>query len=140
MQAPCKKNEKDHNENYGHDVICNQQHNVFDEKRTIFYTNHVETRTFTLAYELLLLSDISKATNILEVGCGAGKLALEMAMQKKPETFLTVTDYNDLMVKATREKFEKIGITFPNVIIEVYYFLKMLTFSFFLKRKLMVAH
>lgn len=121
MQASPEKNEKSHHDCHheGHSHHHHHHHMVFDEKRTLFYANYVETRTFTLGYELLLLSDISKATNILEVGCGAGKLALEMAMQKKPETSLTATDFSEGMVKTTKEKFEKIGIPFQNVIVEV---------------------
>lgn len=120
MQTSSEKNEKPHHDCH-HEGHSHHHHHhiVFDEKRTLFYANYVETRTFTLAYELLLLSDISKASNILEVGCGAGKLALEMAMQKKPETCLTATDFNEGMVKITKEKFEKIGLHFQNVIVEV---------------------
>lgn len=121
--------EKAHHHCHGHDSKHSHEHEhghhhhhvEFDEKKTIFYVDHIETRTFTLAYQLLMLIDITNASNILEVGCGAGKLALEMAMQKKPDTSLTVTDYSEFMVKITKGKFEKFGFPFKNMNIEVYF-------------------
>lgn len=122
-----KHKNHDHHYHHHHDSLHQNSHHhgEFTEEQIKIFVKFYENRTFLPGYELVLMSKITEAESILEVGCGSGKIALEMALQKKEECCLTATDVSELMIKITQSRFERFNFL-KNVKIEVgfrFYFL-----------------
>lgn len=77
-----------------------------DKKWEVQHPNYaaMDSSPQTFFYTLTNILKLDQARNILEVGCGAGKLLSTVLDLKSPETNYLATDVSEAMVNESRKR------------------------------------